>query len=45
MRVGFSLWDDLIQRTALQAGCTVLFSEDMQQAREVDGVRVVNPFA
>ena len=41
---GFSLWDALILRAAKQAGCSVLFSEDMQDAREIDGVRIVNPF-
>jgi len=41
---GFSFWDALILRAAQQAGCTVLFSENMQEAREVDGVRIVNPF-
>jgi predicted nucleic acid-binding protein len=40
----FSLWDALILRAAMLTGCAVLFSEDMQQAREVDGVRIVNPF-
>ena len=41
---GFSFWDALILRAAKQAGCTVLLSEDFQQSREIDGVRVVNPF-
>jgi predicted nucleic acid-binding protein len=41
---GFSFWDALILRAAKQAGCGVLFSEDMHEAREVDGVRIVNPF-
>jgi len=41
---GFSFWDALIVRAAKQAGCGVLFSEDMQGAREIDGVRIVNPF-
>jgi predicted nucleic acid-binding protein len=41
---GFSFWDALIFRTAKQAGCTVLYSEDFQDRRELDGVRVVNPF-
>lgn len=41
---GFSFWDSLILRAAKQAGCSVLFSEDLQNAREIDGVRVVNPF-
>jgi predicted nucleic acid-binding protein len=41
---GFSFWDALILRSAKQAGCSVLFSEDFQHQREVDGVHVVNPF-
>jgi predicted nucleic acid-binding protein len=40
----FSFWDALILRAAKQAGCGVLLSEDFQDAREIDGVRVVNPF-
>lgn len=39
----FSFWDALIIRSAKQAGCRVLFSEDMQ-ARDVEGVSLVNPF-
>lgn len=39
-----SFWDALIVRSAKQAGCSVLFSEDMQPGREIDGVRIVNPF-
>ena len=41
---GFSFWDALILRAAKQAGCTVLLSEDFQESRETDGVRVVKPF-
>ncbi len=40
----FSFWDALIVRSAKQAGCRVLFSEDWQHASEIDGVRIVNPF-
>jgi predicted nucleic acid-binding protein len=40
---GFSFWDALILRAAKQAGCRVLFSEDIQGAREIDGIRIVNP--
>jgi len=39
-----SFWDAMVVRAAGQAGCPVLFSEDMQESREVDGVIVVNPF-
>lgn len=41
---GFSFWDALIVRAATQAGCSVLFSEDMQGTREIDGLHIVNPF-
>jgi len=41
---GFSFWDALILRSAKQAGCSVLFSEDLQPQREIDGIRIVNPF-
>jgi predicted nucleic acid-binding protein len=41
---GFSFWDGLILRAAKQSGCRVLLSEDFQEGREIDGIRVVNPF-
>ena len=41
---GFSFWDALVLRAAKQTGCSVLFTEGMREAREVDGVRIVNPF-
>jgi predicted nucleic acid-binding protein len=41
---GFSFWDALVVRSAKQAGCRIVFTEDMQDAREIDGVRIVNPF-
>lgn len=41
---GFSFWDALVLRTAKQAGCRVLYSEDLQAAREIEGLRIENPF-
>jgi predicted nucleic acid-binding protein len=41
---GFSFWDALVLRAAKQAGCSVVFSEDMQNAREIAGLEIVNPF-
>lgn len=41
---GFSFWDALVIRAAKQSGCTVLFSEDFQHRRDVDGIRIMNPF-
>ncbi len=40
----FSFWDALVLRSAQQAGCSVLLSEDFQHDRTVDGIQVVNPF-
>ena len=40
----FSFWDALILRAAKEAGCSVLFSEDMPDTREIDGLQIVNPF-
>jgi predicted nucleic acid-binding protein len=40
----FSFWDALIIRAAEQSGCAVLLSENLQHAREIDGLRIMNPF-
>ncbi len=40
-----SHWDALIVRAAAGAGCSVLYSEDLQPNRVIEGVRVVNPYA
>jgi predicted nucleic acid-binding protein len=39
-----SFWDALIIETALRAGARILWSEDMQHAREIDGLKIQNPF-
>jgi len=39
----FSFWDALILRAAKQSGCRIVFSEDMKEAREIDGLHIVNP--
>jgi predicted nucleic acid-binding protein len=39
-----SFWDALVIRSAKQSGCTILFSEDMQHTRDLDGLQIVNPF-
>jgi predicted nucleic acid-binding protein len=41
---GTSFWDALILRSAAQAGCAVLFTEDFQHGRTMEGLRIVNPF-
>jgi predicted nucleic acid-binding protein len=40
----FSTWDALVIRAALNAGCRVLYSEDLQDGRRIDGLEIVNPF-
>ena len=39
-----SFWDGLILRAAKEGGCSILYSEDLQAGRAIDGVRIVNPF-
>jgi predicted nucleic acid-binding protein len=41
---GLSFWDALVVRSAKQAGCRVLLTEDFQHGREMEGLRIVNPF-
>ena len=44
-RYGLSVYDSMIVAAALLAGCTVLYSEDMQDGLVVDKqLRVANPF-
>jgi predicted nucleic acid-binding protein len=41
----YSYYDSLVLAAAAEAGCSVLYSEDMQDGRCVAGVTVRNPFA
>ena len=44
-RLGYSHYDSQVIAAALATGCTVLYSEDMQHGRVVDGtLTIVNPF-
>lgn len=38
-------WDSLIVQAAIEADCTVLYSEDLQAGRRFGALQVVNPFA
>jgi len=40
----FSIWDALVIRAALNGGCRILYSEDLQDGRQIDGLEIVNPF-
>ena len=39
-----SFWDAMIIAAARAQGCDVLYSEDLQDGRIIDGMRIVNPF-
>jgi predicted nucleic acid-binding protein len=44
-RYGFAMFDALMVATASKAGCTTLWSEDMQHGMLIDGkLRIANPF-
>ena len=44
-RYGFSLFDAIIVASALHAGCTILYSEDMQHDQRIaNQLRIRNPF-
>ena len=39
-----SFWDAMIVASAVQLGCGVIWSEDLNAGQVYEGVRVVNPF-
>lgn len=41
---GLSWYDSLIVAAALQARCSILYSEDLQHGLEFQSLRIVNPF-
>ena len=41
---GFTFWDSMIVAAARAQGCDTLYTEDKQDGRIVDGLRIVNPF-
>jgi predicted nucleic acid-binding protein len=43
-KYNFSYWDSLVVASALESGCTKLYSEDMQDGLVIDGVlSIINP--
>lgn len=43
-RYGYSVYDGLVIAAALEAHCSILYSEDMQHGQTVESLRIVNPF-
>jgi predicted nucleic acid-binding protein len=43
---GFGIYDALVVAAALEAGCSILYSEDFQDGQSIDGqLTIRNPFA
>jgi predicted nucleic acid-binding protein len=42
---GLQLWDCVVCAASIEAGAKVLLTEDMQDGRMIDGLRLINPFA
>ena len=40
----YPFYDSLIIASALQAGCSVLYSEDLQHGQKIGNLRILNPF-
>jgi predicted nucleic acid-binding protein len=43
--LGLSFWDALIVEAALKGGADRLLTEDLQEARVIEGMRIENPFS
>ena len=42
---GFAYYDCLMLASALEAGCDVIFTEDMNNGQEIEGkLKIINPF-
>lgn len=45
MRYHFSYWNSLIIASALDAGCNILYSEDLQSQQTIENqLQIINPF-
>jgi predicted nucleic acid-binding protein len=43
-RYRYGFYDSLIVAAALDAGCTLLYSEDLQDGQRIEGLTIRNPF-
>jgi predicted nucleic acid-binding protein len=43
-RYGYQLYDALILAAAIEAGCDVLYTEDMQHGQSIGSITIHNPF-
>jgi predicted nucleic acid-binding protein len=40
----FSFWDSLVIACSIAGNCKILYSEDMQGGRKIEGLQIINPF-
>jgi predicted nucleic acid-binding protein len=43
-RWSYSFYDSMIIASALEAGCSILYSEDLQHGQTIEGLKIINPF-
>lgn len=43
-QTGYSYYDSLMLAASIEAGCSVLFTEDLQNGQMIRGLRIHNPF-
>ncbi|MBB6143501.1 putative nucleic acid-binding protein [Silvibacterium bohemicum] len=43
-RYGFHIYDSLILASAIEAGCAILYSEDLQHGQKIGSLTIQNPF-
>ena len=43
-RYHYSYYDSLILASALEAECSILYSEDFQDGQVIEGLQIINPF-
>ncbi|MCH2270938.1 MAG: PIN domain-containing protein [SAR324 cluster bacterium] len=43
LRYGFSIWDSQIVAAALEAGCSKLYTEDLQSGQALEQLEIINP--
>jgi predicted nucleic acid-binding protein len=43
-RYGYHIYDSLVIAAAIEASCTTLYSEDMRDGQQIEGLTIHNPF-
>lgn len=43
-RFGYTIYDGLILASALEADCSIIYTEDLQHGQIIEGMRIENPF-